>query len=562
MPEQRFDRFYRYDDLTRLLHSYAEEYKDLVRLDSLGRSFEGREVWLVTVTAFASGPDREKPAMWVDGNIHSSEVSASSACLYLLDTLVRGYGVDEAITRALTTRAFYICPRVNPDGAEWALADKPKITRSSTRPYPFDEEPIGGLIREDVDGDGRMLTMRLSDPTGNWKACPDEPRLMVRRDPGEEGGQYYRLLPEGRIDDYDGALIRLQMPKYGLDINRNFPAGWKQEYQQPGAGPFPVSEPEIRCIVDFMVAHPNLTGGVAFHTYSGVLLRPHSDRADDSFDAEDLLVYKKIGAKGTALTGYPAISIFHDFRYGTKDTISGGLDAFMYDYLGVFFFAVELWSPQRQAGIVDFKYIDWFREHPVEDDLAMLRWNDLALDGKGYVDWYRYEHPQLGPLEIGGWHHFYAFRNPPPHLLEAEIATFPPWLVWQLLLSPLLEIYSASISAFGESRYKVRLVVQNAGWLPTYVTKKAVATKVVRGVVCEITLPPEATLELGLAREERGQLEGRAYPQLNFHGPADPTDNRLAVEWVVCAPNGGTIEVLARHDRAGVARVRLDILRK
>ncbi|HET9980578.1 MAG TPA: M14 family metallopeptidase, partial [Ktedonobacterales bacterium] len=203
MPEIAFDRFYRYDDLTRLVHAFAEEYPHLMRVESIGKSHEGRDIWVITVTNVATGEAREKPALWVDGNIHATEVSPSSACLYLLNTLATGYGSDDAITRCLDTRAFYICPRVNPDGAEWALADTPKFIRSSTRPYPYDEEPVHGLLTEDMDGDGRILAMRIPDPNGAWKACPEEPRLLARREPDETGGQYYRLLPEGRLRDYD-----------------------------------------------------------------------------------------------------------------------------------------------------------------------------------------------------------------------------------------------------------------------------------------------------------------------------------------------------------------------
>src|SRR5438270_1700295 len=169
MPDVRFDRYYRYDDLVRLLRGYAEEYPDLVRLESIGKSYEGRDIWLATVSHAPSGEAGEKPALWVDGNIHASEVSPSSACLYLLERVVRAYGQDEQITRCLRTRTFYICPRMNPDGAEWALADRPRIIRSSTRPYPHDEDPPGNLLVEDIDGDGRMLQMRIPDPSGPWK---------------------------------------------------------------------------------------------------------------------------------------------------------------------------------------------------------------------------------------------------------------------------------------------------------------------------------------------------------------------------------------------------------
>jgi murein tripeptide amidase MpaA len=559
MPQVRFDTYYRYDELTRILHAYAEEYPNLVQIQSIGKSYEGRDIWLLTVTNFATGPAEEKPALWVDGNIHASEVSPSSACLYLIHRLTGEYGKDEKITRCLDTRAFYICPRVNPDGAEWALADKPKIIRSSTRPYPYDEDPIGGLVTEDIDGDGRMLMMRIPDPNGNWKKHPDEPRLMVRRDPDEVGGEYYRILPEGRFDEpFDPAILTIQPRKEGLDLNRNFPSNWRQEHEQHGAGPYPTSEPEVRAIVDFIAKHPNITGGVTFHTWSGVLLRPYSHQPDDAFPAEDLWTYQKIGAKGTEITGYPNISVYHDFKYHPKEYISGVFDDWMYDHMGVFAWTVEIWSPQRQAGITEYKFIDWYREHPVEDDLKLLKWSDEVLGGKGYVDWYEFEHPQLGKVELGGWNALYAWRNPPPEFLEKEVALFPDWLVWHLLISPKLEIYEAKVEPLGEGVYKVRLVVQNAGWLPTYITKKALEKKVVRGVIAEIELPEGAALRSGKPREELGQLEGRAYkPSAASVWNADPTDDRAKVEWVVHAPLGGVVRLTAQHERAGTVRVEL-----
>ncbi len=561
MPQVRFDTYYRYDDLSRILHAYAEEYPDLVKIESIGKSYEGRDIWLLTVTNFATGHAEEKPALWVDGNIHASEVSPSTACLYLLHRLTGEYGKHEKITRCLDTRAFYICPRVNPDGAEWALADKPKIIRSSTRPYPYDEDPIGGLVTEDIDGDGRMLMMRIPDPNGNWKKHPDEPRLMVRRDPDEEGGEYYRILPEGRFDEpFDPAILTVQPRKEGLDLNRNFPAHWRQEHEQPGAGPYPTSEPEVRAIVDFIVKHANITGGVTFHTWGGVLLRPYSHQPDDAFPAEDLWTYQKIGAKGTEITGYPNISVFHDFKYHPKEYISGVFDDWMYDHLGVFAWTVEIWSPQRQAGITDYKFIDWYREHPVEDDLKLLKWSDEVLGGKGYVDWYEFDHPQLGKVELGGWNALYAWRNPPPEFLEKEVALFPDWLVWHLLISPKLEIYEAKATPLGEGLYQIRLVVQNTGWLPTYITKKALEKKLVRGVITEIELPEGATLRTGKPREELSQLEGRTYkPASTTVWNADPTDDRAKVEWVAHAPHGGIVKLTARHERAGVVRTELNL---
>jgi murein tripeptide amidase MpaA len=406
---------------------------------------------------------------------------------------------------------------------------------------------------EDVDGDGLMLMMRLPDPNGAWKVCPEEPRLLVRREPEESGGQYYRLLREGRIGDYDGVTFGIQTDKEGLDLNRNFPVNWRQENEQRGAGPFPASEPEVHTIVDFITSHPNITGGVAFHTMSGVLLRPSGEQPDESLPAEDLWTYEKIGKKGTELTGYPAVSVYHGFRYHPKQVITGVFDDWMYEHLGLYAWVVEIWNPQKQAGIEEFSFMEWRREHPLEDDLKLLQWSDDALEGEGYVDWYPFDHPELGPVELGGWNWLYAFKNPPQQFLEDEISPFADWLVWHLLISPCLELYQLDVTPLGDDTYRLRLVLHNTGWLPTYVTKKALEKKLVRGVVCEIILPDGAVLETGKLREELGQLEGRAYkPSAHFsYYASDVTSDRAKVEWVVRAPQGGTVTLTARHDRAG-----------
>jgi murein tripeptide amidase MpaA len=560
MPAIHFDRFYRYDDLTRLLHEFAAEYPHLFKVESIGKSHEGRDVWLVTATNFASGPDIEKPALWVDGNLHASEVAGSTANLYFIKSLADRYTKDSTVTECLDTRVFYIVPRVNPDGAEWALADRPKLIRSSTRPYPYDEESTEGLIAdEDIDGDGRILTMRIVDPNGAWKAHPDDPRLMIRRDPVETGGTYYRLLPEGLMRNYDGVTIQVKRPKEGLDLNRNFPVAWRQENEQVGAGPYPVSEPESRNLVDFIVRHPNLTGVVTFHTYSGVILRPYDDRSDEEMPAEDLWTFKKIGEKGTALTGYPNVSTYHDFRYHPKTVTTGGFDTWMYDHMGMYSWTVEIWAPMRQAGIKDYKFIDWYREHPLEDDLKLMKWNDEALGGKAYVNWYPFDHPQLGRVELGGWDAYNSWVNPPLEFLEKEVALFPDWIVWHLLISPRLALRQVEVKPLGEAAYRLRLVVENTGWLPTYVTKKAVDKKVSRGVICEIELPEGATLQAGKVREDLAQLEGRAYKSAMADGGEGGTEDRLKVEWVVNAPNGGKVKLVARHDRAGVVRAEVEL---
>jgi murein tripeptide amidase MpaA len=552
--ELRFDRYYPYGELTSLLFQMVERYSHLLSIESIGKSFEQRDVWLVTATNFASGPASEKPAFWCDANIHATEVSPSSALLYLLNKLATEYGTNSDVTRLLDTRALYIVPRVNPDGAELYFDDKPRYIRSSVRPYPYDEEPIDGLRPGDIDGDHRRLLMRIPDPLGPWKCHPEESRLMVRRDPTEEGGAYYRILPEGLLQNYDGYTLKEQENKEGLDLNRNFPAAWRLNGEQHGAGPFPGSEPEVYNLLNFVSNHPNITGAITFHTYSGVLLRPSGTESDDGLPAEDLWTFQKIGKRGSEITGYPSASVFHEFRYHPKEVITGVFDDWMYDHRGVFAWTVEIWSPQRQAGITEYKFIDWRREHSHEDDLKMLKWSDEALNGKGYVAWYPFEHPQLGAVELGGWDAIYAFRNPPPQFLEREIAPLSDWVIFHALLSPRLEIAVAEAVPIGDG-FIIRLVVDNTGWLPTYVTKRGLDRKMVRPVVVEIEPSDGTVLASGESRREIGQLEGRAYTTSTVGGwTSDSTDHRLKVEWTVIGPPTGSVKLTARHERAGTVR--------
>jgi len=543
-----------------LLRAFVAEHPQYISLETIGTSHEGRAIPLLTITNTATGKAIDKPAYWVDGNIHSVELTASSACLYFTDWLMKGKDTDPEIRRALDTRTLYVCPRINPDGAEWAMADRPKYVRSSTRRYPFDEEPVEGLIAEDLTGDGRILQMRIADPNGPWKKHPQEPRLLVRRDPLDApGGEYYRLLPEGRIENYDGTSIGIAGVTgnaQGLDLNRNFPSAWRQEFEQLGAGPYPTSEPEVRAVVDFFINHPNICGGTSIHTFSGVLLRPFGHAPDDKLPAEDLWTYQAVGKKGEELTGYPAISIWHEFQYYPGEFISGAFD-WIYEHLGMYIWTIEIWNPKKEAGIDNKEWIHWFRDHPIEDDLKVFEWAQRIAPADsanpGYVDWTPFDHPQLGKVEIGGWNRMAVFTNPPPALREKEIARFPKWLLWQTLISPKLDVREVQITSAGTDTWRVRLIVQNTGWLPSYVSKMAVKRNLLRGVLAEIELPAGARLVSGKAREELGELEGWAYLHtgISFWPNKNVTADRAHVDWVVHGKAGSEVGLTAWHDRAG-----------
>ncbi len=530
-------------------------FLELVHCEPIGRSYEGRDIWLVTVTNSASGPVSEKPAIWIDANIHATEVTGGVAAIHLIHHLVNGYGTHAQVTAALDTRAFYIVPRLNPDGVEVALSDRPRFVRSSVRRYPV-ADAEDGLVEGDADGDGRFLFMRVADANGAWTPAAQDPRLLVPVDPTGVGvtGIRYRLLPEGEMRNYDGVTVPNAAVSEGLDLNRQYPAGWRPESDQLGAGPYTLSEPETRAEVQAIAERPNVTAFVAYHTSGGVHLRPYSEKPDDDMPSGDLRTYRLIGAKATELTGYKNVSMFHGFKYDFKTTEGGASDDWVYDHLGIYAWTTEFWSPIDRAGIKEYHLIEWYNAHPVEDDLKLLAWADEMAPGELYVDWYSYNHPELGPVELGGWDSM-KMSNALPAEMLAEVEPHSRWAVWLCLISPRLELVSATAEAVGDRTWRVRVVVHNTGFLPTNVTQRAVQRKAVGPLVAVLCRPDGCDLVTGKDRRELGQLTGRERKNSMLGcSTADPTSDRAVAEWVVLGDVGQALSFEVRHPRAGIVR--------
>jgi hypothetical protein len=570
--DYRFDRFLRYDELVAWIDQLAAAHPDLVSVETYGRSFEGRELLLVTVTDASTGAHDSKPAHWVDASIHAVELTATVAACRLLQRLVDGHSAgDPTITRALRSRTFYVVPRVNPDGAEWVLADRPRFRRSSVRPWPLaDAHRWPGLHAEDVDGDGRILQMRFSDPDGPWIAHPDDERLMIPVPPIGVGADVprYRVLDEGTIEDFDGFDVPSAPAPEGLDLNRNFPAGWGAKV--PGAGDHPLSEPEIDALVRAIVARPNICGFNAYHTSGGVILRPSSTQPDSKLPPGDVWTWKQLAAIGTELTGYPSHSVYEDFTWDASETMSGASDDWAYEHLGIFGWTTEFWDIVHAATGDKQSTHFWYTGPTDEQRLAVLRWlDDRSTDHsadhstseatRGFVDWYPFEHPQLGAVELGGWNELYSWTNPPPDRLLAEVDGHADFAVAQALAAPCVEIRHARAEPVGDDTWRVVIGVANTGWLPTTVSSKARQDDLVRPILADVEIAGGGDVEVldGAVRRTLGQLAGSS--SARFSSGTGGTPDRTSCSWLVRAAPGTTITVTVRHQRAGSDSVRLTL---
>lgn len=558
MSARRPSAFLAHAELTARLLRWAHDHPDVMTLASAGRSHEGRELWLATLTDGATGAAIDKPAVFVDANIHGCELAGSTAALDLIEQLLTRRGEDERVARALTDCAFYIMPRVNPDAAELAFATPARFVRESL--HQIAGGPAGGLREQDVDGDGRVLTMRVPDPAGAWMRSPRDPRLLVERAPDDLGrdGPYYRLMAEGLIDGGDARTIGPPTP--AIDLNRNFPAGWASR-ADGSSGPTPASEPEVRAVLDALVARPNVIASISYHTHGGLHLRPFATRPDDALPRADLLAYRRIGEAATAITGYPAASIFHDFTPPGSPAMNGLSQEWLHESRGALAWTTELWNPLRDAGIETENMLAWNHSHPVEDDLALLRWSDERFGGRAYVDWYPFDHPQLGPVELGGWDWMHFWMNPPPELLHDEVAPHADFALLLALIAPRLEFRDLLLEPLDGDAHRISVLLCNTGWLPSNVTQAALDGDLVEPIEIELTLPHGAVVVAGAATARAPHLAGRCSAWAGPFGgrPERGTDDRVALEWVVRGAAGDELGLEARHPRCGRARMRVPL---
>jgi len=454
-----WDRYYDHAAVGDIGRRLEEAYPDRCRLSSIGKSYEGREIWLITVTNFKVGEADRKPAMYIDGNIHSNEIQGQEIALYTAWYLCEMADRVEWVSDLLDERTLYIVPSINPDGREAFLyaPNTPHSPRSGVVPRDDDGD---GLVDEDdfddLDGDGNITMMRRRDPNGRWLVSPEDPRLMIRARP-DEPGEYEILGFEGFDNDGDG-LVNEDRPGF-YDPNRNWPWRWQPQYVQFGADAYPTSLPETRAVIDFVVSHPNIAGAQTYHNNGGMILRGPGV-AQDEFRPSDVRVFDRIGEIGeTILPGYRYMVLWKDLY-----PVWGGELDWFYGARGILTFSNELWTA-----------FNYFRTESDEDrpdpsdryDRVDYRFDRLLLFGEAIVPWTPVEHPTYGSIEVGGVKKQYT-RAIPGFLLPEEAHRNMAFTLYQADQMPLAKVDSISVRPLGQGLTEVTAIVANKRLAPTH----------------------------------------------------------------------------------------------
>jgi len=505
------DTYLNYDQLSAQLRAWAEAFPELVRLQSIGETDEGRSLWLITI---GPEPDRTRPAVWVDGNMHAAELCGSSVSLAIAEDVLKlhlgsdDHALPERVAESLRDVLFYVLPRMSPDGVEKVLT-----TGSYVRSSPRDKRSNRNHARwisQDVDGDGLALVMRQEHPGGEFVACPDLPDLLLPRRI-QDDGPFYKLYPEGVIENFDGHTVPdpFFLSDNETDLNRNFPYSWAPSHTQVGAGSFPTSEPESRAVVAFTSEHPNIFAWLNLHTFGGVLIRPLGDKPDNQMNPNDLALFKQIGAWTEELTNYPAVSGFEEFTYEPDTPLHGDLTDYAYHQRGAIAYVIELWDLFHQLGIERKKrFVDHYTTITRDQTIALARWDKEHNSGRVVLGWRQFDHPQLGKVEVGGLDPRVGLWNPPYERIGEVCTTQSAAFLRVAALSPQVRITDAKAEPAGDGLTRVWFTVENHGYLPTYVLSSATKLEFNEPLYVDVEVSGCSLQDEGDSHQQVGHLDG------------------------------------------------------
>lgn len=522
-----WNRFYDSAGLAQILANLHEAFPELTRLYSIGRSYQGKELWCLEVSAMKHGDPARKPGMYIDGNIHGNEVQGSEAVAYTAWYLCHQYGRVAKVTELLDRCVFYLLPTINPDGRdEWLHhAHNSHTARSGLKPLDDDKD---GLVDEDgyddLDGDGAITQMRIRDPHGRFKRHPEFPdRLMVPAAP-DEFGEFTLLGWEGSDNDGDGRVN--EDPPGGYDMNRDWAWDWQPAYIQHGAREYPFSLPETRAIAEFAQAHPNIAGGQSYHNAMGAILRGPG-REGGNIQPGDEAVMQVIGQRGEkAVPFYRSIVIWKDLY-----TVWGGEIDWFYSACGVLMFTTELWTDRN---------LDRGGNPGSEAEASFQK---LVLLDEGVKPWRPFHHPQYGDIEIGGMAKTWG-RVPPSFLLEEECHRNMAFTLYHADQLPWLNMEVAAVEKLDDQLYRLRVQVSNARMIPSR-TAQEVQSKLSRPDLLQVSGEQIGVLAAGLA-------DDRFFHQVR---PVKRRPERVELEAI---PGMGDRFVQFVVRGSGVCRLRLD----
>lgn len=570
-----------YDELTNSLVKLNNDNKTFINLESIGKTKQNKDLWLVTIANKKRIASNERPALLIVANLEADHLFGSEMALSTIKYFMDNYSSNSQLKKVIDENTIYIIPRLNPDGAEMAF-EKIK-TGMRTNLNSFDNDNDGRLDEdgtEDLNKDGLITFMRVKDPNGLYMIDPTDNRLMKKADPkkGEKGE--YSIYWEGIDNDGDGFIN--EDPKGGVDLNRNFQHEYP--YYTENAGLHMISENESKALMDWLLKNKNVAAILTYGLSDNLIIAPNekgklaTDRelnvikfANESFseankigmfsktrrdfnfewrfrdednqesnqsrrparlpvtdyNKSDLEYFKTISDKYKEITQIKKQPVVR--------TPKGAFFQYGYFQFGVPSFSTPAWGFELAD---DNKLQDKSRiENQLKDiniDKELLTWLDQN-NPSAFINWKSFNHSELGELEIGGFSP-YNISNPPSSFIDKLGTKHAEFAFYLTTLFPRVKIAKTEIKNHGGGIFSIKAEIENEGFLPTSLEQGIVARSV-KPIMVQLNIKPEQIIT--------------GNPKTNFIAKLEGSGKRVKFEWLINAQSGEKIELKVVSEKGG-----------
>lgn len=525
--EASWNRYNTYAGIVDLMKKINKAYPNLTRLESIGKSYEKKDIYMLTISDFKTGDPDEKPAMYIDGNIHSNEIQGAEFSLYTAWYLTEMFGDLEFINELLKDKTFYIVPTINPDARDNFMKEPntPHSPRSGMIVLDNDGDGKAGEDGfDDLDGNNHITYMIRKSPTGQYIKDPQDDRRLIRV-AAEEKGEYEMLGYEGMDNDGDGEVNEDGIGYY--DPNRDWGWKWQPDYVQRGAYKYPFSLPENRAVADFVMKHPNIAGAQSYHNYGGMILRgPGAEEDKDTYNREDVRIYDAIAEKGEEMIpGYRYLTVYKDLY----SVFGGELDWF-YGGRGIYTYTNELMV----------SYLYYHKNEGRGNQEEELKVDKYLTFGDAFVDWKEYKHPQYGTIEIGGFKKNFG-RAHPGFLLEQDAHRNMAFTIYHGYQTPKLSIINVEEKSLGSGLKEVTATVYNERLMPTH-SSQDLKYKIERPDLISIS---NANVVAGMIVEDEdfNKVKEQVHNPETLRIPNIPGMETVKVRWIVSGAGNYKVDV-------------------
>ncbi|MCJ7448486.1 MAG: M14 family metallopeptidase [Bacteroidales bacterium] len=459
------NQYNNYRTMLQKVDALTRDYPSLCSSRSLVKTIGGKDILVITIGA---GDKDSKPGIAVLGGVEGSHILGKELALGFAVSLLKESDSLE-IKNLLNKITFYVFPDVSPDATEQFFSEVKYERNVNARQTDDDRDFTSGEDPyEDLNNDGFITLIRVSDPAGNYMENEEDKRVMIPADlsKGQKGS--YFVYSEGTDNDKDDKFN--EDGAGGVSFNRNLTFN----YEEFGlnAGLYPVSEAESKAVLDFLFDHFNIFATFAFGPQDnlgqsmksserpgavqsspqmqipgqGQMRIMDQERRITSILKSDELINKLVSDKYHEITGVKGAP--------SPKSSPGNFMEWSYSHYGRYSFSTPAW---------------WFPvERDKNADVAFLKFADEnKMDGV-FVPWTEIKHPGFPgkKTETGGIKPF-ATINPPADKLEDLVSKNYKFILAIAEMHPELEFLDIIVENKGDNIFRLSLKVHNIGIFAT-----------------------------------------------------------------------------------------------